>query len=180
MQQTKNRTAGRRILQALWEVISTVVPAIVIALAINTYVAQASTVDGPSMQPNLYSNYRVMAEKVTYRFFHGPRRGDVVIVNVPGEEIPLIKRVIALAGETIEARGGQTFIDGQPLDEPWVTYHGGGDYGPLTVPPLHVFIMGDNRPSSRDSRAFGPVHVDQIVGHALFIYWPPAQAKSLQ
>jgi signal peptidase I len=180
MNQTKNRTVERRILRALWEVISTIVPAIAIALAINTYVARAITIDGPSMQPNLYYDERVMTERITYRFLHGPRRGDVVIVNMPGEEIPLIKRVIALAGETIQVRGGQTFIDGQPLDEPWVTYHGGDDYGPLTIPPLHVFVMGDNRPSSRDSRVFGPVHVDQITGHALFIYWPPGQVKSLR
>jgi len=77
------------------------------ALAINVYAAQAITVDGPSMQPNLYYDYRVMVKKITYRFFHGPRRGDVVVVDMPGEET-LIKRVVALPGETVEVRGNRS------------------------------------------------------------------------
>jgi len=171
---------ARILLQGFWDVASTILMAIVIALVINVYVAQAITVDGPSMQPNLYYDYRVMVEKITYRFFHGPRRGDVVVVDVPGEETSLIKRVVALPGETVEVRGGQVFIDGQLQEEPWVAQLGGADHFPTLVPPLHVFIMGDNRPNSHDSRFFGPVHVDQVIGHALFIYWPPAQVKSLR
>jgi signal peptidase I len=155
------------------------VPAVLIALFINVFVVQATTIDGPSMQPNLYGGQRVMTEKITYRFIHGPRRGDVVIVEMPGEGIPLIKRVIALPGETVEVRGGQVFIDGQPLEEPWITQPGGPDYAATTIPPLHVFVLGDNRPSSRDSRSFGPVSMDQLAGHALFIYWPPDHIGSL-
>jgi signal peptidase I len=131
------------------------------------------------MQPNLYYGERVMVEKVTYHLFHGPRRGDVVVVNVPNSPDPLIKRAVALPGETIEIRGGQVYIDGEPIDEPWVEYTATHDFPPTTVPPLHIFIIGDNRPNSRDSRAFGPVHVDQIEGRALFIYWPPEQVGTL-
>jgi signal peptidase I len=168
---------GRVLLRVLWDVVSTVLPAIFIALFINVFVAQAMVVQGPSMQPNLYYDQRVMVEKVTYRFFHGPRRGDVVIVEVPGEEEPLIKRVVALSGETVEVRDGQVLINGQLLEEPWTTRLGGASYAPTLVPPLHVFVLGDNRGSSRDSRAFGPVSVDQLVGRAWLVYWPLDQMK---
>ena len=84
----------------------------------------------------------------------------------------LIKRVVGLPGETIEVRGGQVYIDGGPLDESWTVNPGGGSYGPRDIPPLHVFVMGDNRGASNDSRNFGPVAIEHIVGHAWFSYWP--------
>jgi signal peptidase I len=170
-------SVGRFLLRALWDVIGTVVPAVFIALFINVFVAQAMVVQGPSMQPNLYVDHRVMVEKVTYRFIHGPRRGDVVIVEVPGEDEPLIKRVVALSGETVEVRGGRVLINGQPLQEPWPTQRGGPSYPSTSVPPLHVFVLGDNRGSSRDSRSFGPVSVDQLVGRAWLVYWPLDQVR---
>jgi len=168
------------ILRALWEVASTIVPALLLALFINGFVAHATTVDGPSMQPTLYRGQRVVTEKITYRFIHGPRRGDVAVIDMPGEELPLIKRVVALPGETVEVQDGRVFVDGQELAEPWVTRLGGRDYRATRIPPLHVFVLGDNRPNSRDSRAIGPVPVDQIIGRALFIYWPPGQIQSLR
>jgi len=171
---------GRRLLRVVWEVLSTVVPAIVIALFINIFVTQAMVVQGPSMQPNLHYDQRVMVEKVTYRFVHGPHRGDVVVIQVLGEEEPLIKRVVALAGETVEVRGGQVFIDGELLEEPWAPRQGGPSYPSTLISPLHVFVLGDNRASSRDSRAFGPVSVDQLIGHAWLIYWPLDQIKLIE
>jgi len=163
----------RWLLQALREVAETVVPAVVIALVINLFLAQATQVLGQSMEPNLHSTQRVVVEKITYRFVHGPRRGDVVVIDAPDQSEMLIKRVVGLPGETIELRNGQVYIDGEPLTEPWVVNPGGGSYGPLTTPPLHVFVMGDNRGASNDSRNFGPVAIEHIVGHAWFSYWPP-------
>nr|HID14337.1 signal peptidase I [Anaerolineae bacterium] len=164
---------GRWLLQALREVAETVVPAIVIALVINLFLAQATQVLGQSMEPNLHSAQRVVVEKVTYRFFHGPRRGDIVVIQLPGQADLLIKRVVGLPGETIEVRGGEVYIEGRRLDEPWTVKLGGGNYGPQTIPPLHVFVLGDNRGASNDSRSFGPVPIEHIVGHAWFSYWPP-------
>lgn len=162
---------------AAWELATTVLPALLIALFINVFVAEAAIVkEGPSMQPNLYRGYRVMTEKVSYRF-HPPRRGDVVIAERPGDEGALIKRVVALPGETVEVRGGHTFINGQQLEEQWVTNFGGPDYPPTRVPPDHVFILGDNRGNSRDSRAIGPVPVDTIKRRVRFVYWPLKQIK---
>ena len=168
---------GRLLLRILWDVVSTVLPAIFIALFINVFIAQAMVVRGPSMQPNLHYDQRVMVEKVTYRFFHGPRRGDVVVVDVPGEDEPLIKRVVALSGETVEVRSGQVFVDGRLLEEHWTTQQGGPNYPSTIIPPLHVFVLGDNRPSSRDSRSFGPVSVDNLIGRAWLVYWPLEQMK---
>jgi signal peptidase I len=165
--------------RAAWELATTVVPALVIALLINVYVAQAVTIqDGPSMQPNLYRGYRVMTEKISYRL-HPPRRGDIVVVEQPGDAPALIKRIVALPGEVVEVRGGHTLIDGQPIAEPWVTRFGGPDYPPAFVPEGHVFVLGDNRGVSHDSRAIGPVPVAQIRGHAWLVYWPLREIELL-
>lgn len=163
----------RWLLQALREVAETVIPAVVIALVINLFLAQATQVLGQSMEPNLHSAQRVVVEKVTYRLLHGPRRGDIVVIDLPEQTEMLIKRVVGLPGEIIEVRSGKVHIEGQPLDEPWTTNPGGSDYGPQTVPPLHVFVMGDNRGASNDSRNFGSVPIDHVVGRAWFSYWPP-------
>jgi signal peptidase I len=169
----------RFLLRAMREVVSTALPAVLASLFVNVFVVQAMTIQGPSMQPNLHYDQRVVVEKVTYRLAHGPRRGEVVILDLPGEESLLIKRAVALPGETVEVRSGQVLINGQPLEESWTIQLGGLDYAPTLVPPLHVFVLGDNRPSSRDSRYFGPVLVDHIVGRALFVCWPPNEIKSL-
>jgi signal peptidase I len=165
------------VVNAVWELVITVLPALLVALFINVFVAEAALVEhGPSMQPNLYRGDRVMTEKVSY-LLHPPRRGDVVIVERPGNEVSLIKRVVALPGETVEVRGGHTFINGRQIEEPWVTHFGGPNYPPTVVPPDHVFILGDNRGSSRDSRAIGPVPVDTIKGRVWLVYWPLDQIK---
>jgi signal peptidase I len=168
--------ALRWVLHLLREVAETVIPAVVIAVIINLFLAQATQVLGQSMEPNLHSTQRVVVEKVTYRFFHGPRRGDVVVIDLDpsnSKDDMLIKRVIGLPGETIEVRGGEVYVNGEQLEEGWPIRLGGGNYGPKAIPPLHVFVMGDNRGASNDSRSFGPVHIDSIVGHAWFSYWPP-------
>jgi signal peptidase I len=165
--------AIRWLLRALREVAETIVPAVVIALGINLFLAQATQVLGQSMEPTLHSSQRVVVEKVTYRFLHGPRRGDIVVLDLPAQSDLLIKRVVGLPGETIEIRDGRLYVDGQLVNESWTVYPGSGNYGPLVIPPLHIFVLGDNRGASNDSRSFGPVPIDQVVGHAWFSYWPP-------
>jgi signal peptidase I len=133
----------------------TALPAAFVALLINVFVTQAMVVQGPSMKPNLSYNHGVIVEKVTYRFAHGPRRGDVVVIDMPEEKELLVKRAVALPGETVAVQD-----------------QGGIDYPPTLVPPLRVFVLGDNREESWDSRYFGPVPVDQIGGQVKFIIWP--------
>ena len=162
--------------QTLWwllrEMAETFIPAVVVALVINLFLAQATQVLGQSMEPNLHTTQRVVVEKVTYRFFHGPRRGDIVVIDMPEQSEMLIKRVVGLPGETIEVRRGRVFVEGEELDEPWTFDQGGGNYGPHTIPPLYVFVLGDNRGASNDSRSFGPVPIEHVVGRAWFSYWP--------
>jgi signal peptidase I len=168
------------LLRALWELAETIVPAIIIALVINLFLAQATQVLGQSMEPNLHTAQRVVVEKVTYRFFHGPRRGDIVVIDMPEQDEMLIKRVLGLPGETIEVRRGKVYVDGEELEEPWATNPGGGSYGPQTIPPLHVFVLGDNRGASNDSRSFGPVQIEHIIGRAWFSYWPKEYIGTLE
>ncbi len=160
-------------IKAIRTLVETVIPALIIAVGINLFLAQATQVQGQSMEPNLHTAQRLVVEKVTYHF-HGPRRGDIVVIDLPeaGPEL-LIKRVIALPGETIFSQGGQVSINGELLDEPYITSPGGRDVVEQVVPPLHVFVMGDNRQFSNDSRNFGPVPIDHIIGRAWFSYWPP-------
>ena len=164
------------VLRTLWlwlvELGETVLPAIVIAVLINLFLAQATRVYGSSMEPNLHTDQRLVVEKVSYRL-HGPRRGDVVVIRMPerGPEL-LIKRIIGLEGETIEVSNGVVTIDGQPLKEEYLVRKTTGNYGPVTIPEGHVFVMGDNRGASNDSRIFGPVPLDRVVGRAWVSYWP--------
>ena len=150
----------------------TVLPAIVIAVLINLFLAQATRVYGSSMEPNLHTDQRLVVEKVSYRL-RKPHRGDVVVLRMPerGPEL-LIKRIVALPNETIEIRNGRVSIDGTVLDEPYLSQRTSGTHGPLTVPEGHVFVMGDNRGASNDSRVFGPVSLERVVGRAWISYWP--------
>lgn len=165
-----------RFVGLLREALETLLPALFIALLINVFVGQATRVEGQSMEPNLHSNQRLVVEKVSYRF-HGPQRFDIVVLRLPsqGGEL-LIKRVIGLPGEMVEIRGGHVYINDEELDEPFVTGETRpGRHGHITVPPLHVYVLGDNRNHSNDSRSFGPMPIENIVGRAWVSYWPPEE-----
>ncbi|MGQ9626477.1 MAG: signal peptidase I [Anaerolineae bacterium] len=168
----------RRESQLIWwlklgrDVLETVLPAIFIALLINLFLAQATRVYGQSMEPNLHPDQRLVVEKLSY-LFHPPRRGDVVVLRLPqrGSEL-LIKRVIGLPGDTVEIKNGRVYIDGRPLEEPYLNQPTPGEMAARVVPPLKVFVLGDNRSFSNDSRTFGMVPFENIVGRAWFSYWP--------
>jgi len=155
--------------------------ALLVAFVVRTFVLAHFVVDGESMQSTLQDGDRVFVNKLSYRL-HDPNRGDVVVLhNINGTtERDLIKRVIALPGETIEVRNCEVTIDGLLLEEPYldpqVVGRGncGGDVAATTVPDDHVFVMGDNRGGSQDSRAsdIGPVEYEDIVGRAFVIFWP--------
>lgn len=123
------------------------------------------------MEPTLYGHQRLIIEKLSYHI-HPPERGDIVVVRVPQFDKYLIKRVIGLPGETLEIKNGIVYIDGRPLKEPYVNGVPRGDYRATVIPEGYVFVMGDNRNNSNDSRAFGPIPIKNIVGHAWMRYWP--------
>ena len=156
-----------------------VVIALVVALGVRTFLFAHFVVEGASMYSTLETGDRVFVNKVSYRL-HDPNRGDVVVLHeIRGtSERDLIKRVIAVGGEEVEMRSCEVRIGGQLLVEPYldptVVTPGncGGDFGPILVPEGTVFVMGDNRAGSQDSRALGPVLLDDIVGRAFVVFWP--------
>jgi signal peptidase I len=151
--------------------------AVAVAFVIKTFLFQAFYIPSVSMEPTLKVKDRVIVNKLSYDF-HEVHRGDIVVFkSPPGEESStvkdLIKRVIGLPGETVEARDGQILIDGQPLTEPYLEdVVRTGPMEPHKVPPGHVWVMGDNRPNSKDSRYFGAIDEDLIVGRAFVRVWP--------
>ena len=161
------------------EIAETVVPAIIIALLIHVFLAQATRVYGQSMEPNLHTDMRLVVEKISYRL-HSPQRGDIVVLRVRPEDELLIKRVVGLPGDEVAIHDGRVYINDQPLTEGYLNQETRGDLAPRVVPPLHVFVMGDNRRASNDSRSFGPVHIDNILGRAWFSYWPPEAVGPLE
>ena len=160
-----------------WVVVVTV--ALLVAFLVRTFVLAHFVVEGSSMYSTLETGDRVFVNKLSYRL-HDPNRGDVVVLHeVSGaSERDLIKRVIALPGETVEMSNCQVKVDGRTLVEPYldpevVTLNNcGQNFEPLLVPDDHVFVMGDNRGGSQDSRAIGPISEDDLVGRAFVVFWP--------
>jgi signal peptidase I len=165
--------------RALFDWAVVIVVALLVAFLVRTFVLAHFVVDGTSMLSTLHDDDRVFVNKLSYRL-HDPNRGDVVVLHQDSgaSDRDLIKRVVALPGETIEVRSCQVMIDGNPLEEPYldpeVVTPGncGGDTPPVTVPEDHVFVMGDNRGGSQDSRALGPIAEDDLVGRAFVVFWP--------
>ena len=162
----------------VWLVVFAV--ALVVAFVLSSFVFANLVVEGESMYSTLDSNDRVFVNKLSYRL-HDPNRGDVVVLHqVTGaSERDLIKRVIGLPGETVEVRNCAVLIDGRVLNEPYLDpavvtpTDCGGDYVlDGVVPDDHVFVMGDNRGGSQDSRVIGPISEDDLVGRAFVVFWP--------
>jgi signal peptidase I len=178
------------------EYFESIVIAVILALFVRTWVVQAFKIPTGSMENNLLIGDHLLVNK----FVFGPttgrverallpirdiRRGDVIVFKYPDEpERDFIKRVIGLPGETIELKAKKVYVDGRPLDEPYVHFlEAASDaqeitsfdvrerYGPVTVPPNQYFVMGDNRDNSQDSRYWGFLPRDYVKGRALMIYW---------
>jgi signal peptidase I len=170
----------RRKMNPLVEWVVVVVVAISSALLVRAYVVQQFAVDGESMLSTLQDGDRVLVNRLSYRL-HDPRRGDVVVLqrfDAVSEERDLIKRIIALPGESVEFRACTVYINGVPLIEPYIdpvvqARDGcGSDQTALLVPDNMVFVLGDHRGRSSDSRAFGPVAEGMLIGRAFVIIWP--------
>ena len=177
------RSARRTVLE--WGVV--LVGALALALIVRAFFFQAFYIPSPSMEPTLFSGDRILVNKVSYRL-HDVNRGDLVVFHPRPESgvgaDDLIKRVIALPGETVTTDGGRVLIDGGLLIEPYLPVPDGTAgfgmvpwcanqaTGVCTVPDDHVFVLGDNRGNSRDSRYFGPVPIDSIRGRAFVRVWP--------
>lgn len=177
------RRPGQRVIRAVVEWALVIGGALLIAFLVKTFLVQAFWIPSPSMRETLVENDRVLVNKLadTLDDLH---RGDVIVFKRPEDGNPepqhtegqiedLIKRVVGLPGDELEARDGALFVNGQKLDEPYVSDNTPtNDMDEVTVPEGHVFVMGDNRTNSQDSRVFGPVPEDDIVGRAFLRVWP--------
>jgi signal peptidase I len=161
-----------------------VVAAYVLAYLIRMFVVQPFYIPSGSMEPTLMPGDQVLVNKFIYRF-QPPADGDIVVLHAPKimGRIDLIKRVVGVAGQTVEMRGARLLVDGRIVNEPYVKNEDGSPFGPVTVPAGTVFLMGDNRTNSRDSRFIGAIPLSSLMGKAFVIYWPltldPGQSRTL-
>jgi len=167
--------------------------AVILALFVRTFVVQAFKIPSGSMLPTLQVGDHILVNKFIYGVhvpfwekrilpLSSPHRGDVIVFVYPVDQTKdFIKRVVAVGGDVVEIRDKRVFIDGEAWDDPHASFvdgeargHGSvprDNYGPLTVPPGHLFVMGDNRDRSYDSRFWGFVDLDEVKGKAFLIYW---------
>ena len=190
----------------LAEVGGLVVLAVVVAVLVRAFVVQAYYIPSASMVPQLRVNDRVVVSRLSYDL-HAPHRGDIVVFPAPPGEAPptphrglasrlihdvgtglglttdqtvLIKRIIGLPGDTVQGQGGHVYIDGRQLIEPYLPKGTmTSTFGPYKIPKGMVWVMGDNRTNSSDSRVFGPIPEKTIVGRAVWKIWPPQRASFL-
>jgi signal peptidase I len=181
----KKTSTGRTIL----EYVVLAVVAIAVALLIQAFLVKPYRIPSESMEDTLLIGDRVLVDRISWRFSE-PERGDIVVFHPPFAGPVLIKRIVGMPGDQLSLRDGAVYVNGEPLDEPYVRI---GDKGspeptdpfdnglpwslqePYTVPDGNFFVMGDNRTDSGDSREFGPVPRGQLVGQAFARYWPPSR-----
>jgi signal peptidase I len=156
------------------------VVAVVLALAIRTFLLQPYRVEGTSMVPTLHDGERLFLNRIVYRL-HPPKRGDVVVIPLPDEGISIVKRIIGLPGDAVEIKNGSVWIDGTQLVEPYLAGPTLGNFGPVQVPEGRVFVLGDNRQASRDSRysSVGFIEYARVKGKALLVYWPISALRTI-
>jgi len=170
-------------LKRLWafflDILEVVVFAVAIFLFVYLLIVQPHKIKGTSMEPNFPSGEYLLTDKVSYRF-REPKRGEIIVFMAPtSNSDEFIKRIIALPGETIMIENESIYINGQLLNEPYLSYNINtlpGNFlqenDAMTIPFNNYFVMGDNRPFSSDSRSWGYVPKENITGRAWFIYWP--------
>ena len=161
------------------ENLESIILGIALALVIRTFIIQAYKIPSGSMRPTLMEGDRILVNKFIYRF-REPQRGDIIVFRYPeNRKREFIKRLIGRSGETVGIRAGRVLINGQPLEAlPFgsFSYENHGDLAnpaaTVTVPPGMCFVLGDNSASSRDSRFWGFVPKDDVLGKALVVFWP--------
>jgi len=149
---------------------------VTLAILVILFLYQPVKVEGTSMMPSLIDQERIFINKFIYRFGLGEiQRGEMIVFWFPADPSKsYIKRVIAVPGDTVEIAGGTVIVNGQPVQEQYVTeeYRDRQSIAPLTIPPANYFVLGDHRSSSNDSRNWGTVPRKYIYGKAVFVYWP--------
>lgn len=162
------------------EVVVIVAAAFAIALLVQAFLVKPFTIHQVSMRPTLEEGDRVLINRLSYHF-RDPERGDVIIFHSPmveGED--LVKRVVGVPGDRVAVKAGDLWVNGVAQDEPYLLEEDfAGEYPEMVVPEGMVFVMGDNRDESGDSRFFGPVDTEAIMGCAFAVYWPIGHWRGL-
>ncbi|WP_407397578.1 signal peptidase I [Anaerovibrio sp.] len=155
--------------------------AVALAMFIRTFVVELYLVDGPSMMPTLEHQQRLVVNKFIYKV-RAPERGEILIFQYPRDKSrDFIKRVIAVPGDTIEIKEHNVYVNGELQNEDYILAKSRMDYPKTTIPEGHVFVMGDNRNNSEDSRFpdVGFVPYDLLKGKAMLVFWPLSAWKTL-
>lgn len=150
----------------------------ILAVLFAAFFLRAPQVSGPSMEPKIESGEVVLIDTLAYRFGR-PKRGEIVAFRHGDPSELLIKRVIGLPGDRIRIERGVVYVNGSRLIEPYVHAPDRHSFPPVTVPRNELYVLGDNRPQSEDSRSFGPVPESSLAGEGLAAIWPPARAGAL-
>ncbi|MBM7623540.1 signal peptidase I [Sporohalobacter salinus] len=158
--------------EQLKEYLEAVVIAIILSFLIITFVVQAFFIPSGSMEPTLKPGDRIFVNKFIYRF-QDPQRFDIIVFKYPVDpHKKFIKRVIGLPGDTVKIVDGTVYVNGKAIEEDYTLNKGYSDYHKIEVPSQNYFVLGDNRNNSEDSRFWGFVPRENIVGEALFRFWP--------
>lgn len=170
--------AGGGFRRFLFDLLETVLLSLVLFLAINAISARIR-VESISMQPTLYAGDFIIVNKLAYKL-GDPGRGDIVIFHYPpNPDIePYIKRVVGLPGETVRVHNGRVYVNEVPLSEPYIAANPNYE-GTWVVPQDALFVLGDNRNKSSDSHSWGMVPLENVIGKAEVVYWPPSEWKLL-
>lgn len=158
----------------------TLIGIVILGILLRLFVLQPYLIPSGSMEPGIVPGDRILVNRQSYRL-GAPSRGDIVVFAYPRDPSrSFVKRIIAVEGETVELKDNQVFINGQLVDEPYLK---AGDYppfGPETIPKDNVFVLGDNRRQSEDSREWGVLPHNYIIGKAVMTYYPLQRIKLLR
>lgn len=172
---TSGNRRGTNHLRGLIEWLVVIAASVGFAIVLRTFVVQSFSIPSESMESTLEIGDRLMIEKVSHRL-SSIDRGDIVVFRrppeIPGTTEELIKRVIGVGGDSVQGLNGTIYVNGEAQDEPYINEAPFGDFGPLTVPDDELFVMGDNRDRSLDSRVFGTISTDTVRGTAFLTFWP--------
>ena len=177
------RQERRKRFKGLTEFLVTILVAFVLVFGfVRPFIVEAYKIPSESMVPTLEVGDRVLANKFIYRF-SAPERGDIIVFESVDEQNDdtLIKRVVGVEGDEIRVQSGLLFVNGEAQEEPYLNAEGPSTafYGPTTVPEGSVFVMGDNRGNSADSRIFGPLPLENVKGEAFLRFWPVSKISIL-
>lgn len=165
------------------EYIDSFIVAGILAILIITYVARSFYIPSESMLPTLKVNDYILVNRFVYKMAL-PSRGEIIVFHPPHVKDPVntdfIKRVVALENDVVEVADGVLYLNGIPQDEPFIKEPIDADFPAYRVPKGHVFVMGDNRNNSDDSRYWGPLPLENIVGKAFVIFWPVSRMGLLK